>query len=303
MVQQIAPPITKTQPEIINTEIDFSPDDSNYFQEEQVRKIITTEPDFNIEESNYYVPDAESLITEDDTPVDNWISEKQQRFLSRVLYNEWTDKVFLVAANVGIYYQDKMPAIIPDVFISLDVQVPENYWEKKHRCYLTWEFGKVPELALEIVSNKIGDELGEKKRIYQKMRVTYYVVFDPFKHLGDQVLRIYQLQGSRYVEKTDTWLEELDLGLTLWEGEFEQLTTTWLRWCDRNGNLLLTGQETAVKERLRANLAEEQVVEIQQQLTDEQQRANLAEERANLAQQQVIEEQQRANLAEQKARL
>ncbi|HEY9704797.1 MAG TPA: Uma2 family endonuclease, partial [Allocoleopsis sp.] len=268
MVQQISPPIPKTVNEIINPEIDISPDDSNYFQEEQGIKIITTKPDFNIEESNYYVPDAESLITEDDTAVDNWISEKQQRFLSRVLYNEWTDKVFLSGANVGIYYQDKMPAIIPDVFISLDVQVPENYWEKKHRCYLTWEFGKVPELAIEIVSNKIGDELGEKKRIYQKMKVNYYVVFDPNKFLGEQVLSIYELHRGRYVEKTDNWLEELDLGLTLWDGEFEQLTTTWLRWCDRSGNILLTGQETAVKERNRANLAEE--------------RANLAEQKAQL---------------------
>ncbi|HEY9702176.1 MAG TPA: alanine-zipper protein, partial [Allocoleopsis sp.] len=71
---------------------------------------------------------------------------------------------------------------------------------------------------------------------------------------------------------------------------------TWLRWCDRNGNLLLTGQETAVKERLRANLAEEQVVEVQKQVVEIQQRANLAEERANLAE-------ERANLAEQKAQL
>lgn len=284
MVQQIAPPITKTQSEIINNHIDFSPDQSNYFQEEQGRKIIIADLYF-IEESNYYLLDSENLITEDDALINNWISEKQQRFLSRVLYNEWTDKVFLSGANVGIYYQNNNPAIIPDVFISLDVQVPENYWEKKHRCYLTWEFGKVPELALEIVSNKIGDELGEKKRIYQKMRVTYYVVFDPNKFLGEQVLRIYELHRGRYVEKTDTWLEELDLGLTIWEGEFEQLTTTWLRWCDRSGNILLTGQETAVKERLRANLAQEQLVEVQKQVVDEQQRANLAEERANLAEQ------------------
>jgi len=30
---------------------------------------------------DYYVPDANSLVTEDDTPVDNFASAKQQRFL------------------------------------------------------------------------------------------------------------------------------------------------------------------------------------------------------------------------------
>ncbi len=190
-------------------------------------------------------PDVSNLITEDDTPVDNFGSEKQQRFLTNILYDARKDRIFLACANVGIYHHIKQPAIVPDFFLSLDVQTPENLWEKNHRCYMVWEFGKVPEVALEIVSNKVGKELDDKLKIYQKMRVLYYIVYDPEQHLGEKVLRIFKLTGLNYEEIEETWLKEVDLGLTFWEGEFEGFTQRWLRWCDEDGNLLLTGDERA----------------------------------------------------------
>ncbi len=36
-----------------------------------------------INDDDYYVPDANQLVTEDDTPVDNFASAKQQRLLVR----------------------------------------------------------------------------------------------------------------------------------------------------------------------------------------------------------------------------
>jgi hypothetical protein len=45
------------------------------------------------------------------------------------------------------------------------------------------------------------------------------------------------------------------LGLTLWEGEFEEaVRRVWLRWCDRQGRVILTGAERAERlaERLRS---------------------------------------------------
>jgi hypothetical protein len=192
-------------------------------------------------------PDVSNLITEDDTPVDNLGSEKQQRFLTSILYSARKEQIFLASANVGIYHHIGEPPIVPDFFLSLDVQTPTNLWEKNHRCYMVWEFGKMPEVAIEIVSNKIGGELDEKLKIYQRMRVIYYIVYDPKQHLSEKVLRIFKLTGINYVETTETWLEGVNLGLTFWEGEFEGLNTTWLRWCDENGNLLLTGDELAQK--------------------------------------------------------
>ncbi|HLO88833.1 MAG TPA: Uma2 family endonuclease [Nostocaceae cyanobacterium] len=203
------------------------------------------------------IPDANLLITEDDTPVDNFASEKNQRLLAGTLYSSLQNQTFIAAANVGVYHTYGEPAIVPDVFVSFDVEIPENWWDKQNRCYLVWKFGKVPEVAIEIVSNTEGEELGEKLKIYEQMRVIYYIVYDPKQRLGEQKLRIYTLKGRRYVETTETWLADIDLGVTLWSGEFESRHDTWLRWCYQDGTVLPTGDEKAKQAEERAHLAEE----------------------------------------------
>ncbi|MCF2148294.1 Uma2 family endonuclease [Desmonostoc muscorum LEGE 12446] len=209
-----------------------------------------------INDDDYYVPDANQLVTEDDTPVDNFASAKQQRLLVSSLYSS-LQQTFLAEANVGIYYTDLQPPIVPDVFLSLDVQVPENWWEKQNRCYMVWRFGKPPEVVLEIVSNKEGDELGKKLQIYEHMRASYYIVYDPNQQLGEKVLRVYELRGRRYFESEETWLEQVGLGVTLWEGEFEGRQDTWLRWCYQDGTVLPTGDERASQAEQRASEAEQ----------------------------------------------
>jgi Uma2 family endonuclease len=206
---------------------------------------------------DYYVPDANQLVTEDDTPVDNFASEKQQRLLVGSIYSSIHQQTFLAAANVGIYHTDGQPAIVPDVFLSLDVQVPENWWEKQNRCYMVWCFGKPPEVVIEIVSNKEGDELGKKLRIYEQMRASYYIVYDPTQQLTEKVLRVYELRGRRYFETSETWLEQVGLGVTLWTGKFEARQDIWLRWCYQDGTVLSTGDERAEQERQRAEQAEQ----------------------------------------------
>ena len=213
---------------------------------------------------DFYVPDANKFVTEDDTPVDNFASEKQQRFLISSLYSSKPDQTFVAAANVGIFYQDDYPAIVPDVFLSLGVQVPENWWEKQNRSYMLWKFGKPPEVAIEIVSNREGEELTRKHRIYQQMRVSYYIVYDPSQQLGETPLRIFELRGTRYFDTAQTWLEQVELGLTLWTGEFESRNNTWLRWCDKQGQLLLTGDERAKQAQQRAEQAQQQAELAQQ---------------------------------------
>jgi Uma2 family endonuclease len=202
-----------------------------------------------VSDDNFYIPDANKLVTEDDTPVDNFASAKQQRLLVSSLYSSLQNQTFLAAANVGIYHTYKQPPIVPDVFLSFDVQVPENWWEKRNRCYFVWEFGKPPEVVIEIVSNKIGDELGEKLKTYEHMRASYYIVYDPDRQLGEKQLRIYELVGRRFRETSETWLEQVELGLTLWEGEFEGRQDTWLRWCYQDGKVLPTGDERAEDEK------------------------------------------------------
>jgi len=82
-------------------------------------------------------PNIDHVITEDGKPVDNLPSEKNQRLLTEALYSSWAGpgegRVFLAAANVGIFRSTHQPAVVPDMFLSLDVQVAEDWWEKQNR--------------------------------------------------------------------------------------------------------------------------------------------------------------------------
>ncbi|MEW6128751.1 MAG: Uma2 family endonuclease [Acidobacteriota bacterium] len=208
-----------------------------------------------------YAPNVDHLITEDDEPVDNILSEKQQRLLTEPLYSSWQgpgdERTFVAMANVGIFYIAKNPPIVPDMFLSLDVELPDDLWAKEHRCYFVWEYGKPPDVVVEVVSNTIGEELGEKLKKYATMRVVYYIVFDPEKQLGKDVLKIYKLHGFKYRRQLSRKLDDVGLGLALWEGEYEGWKATWLRWTDMQGNLIATGRESiqqarAEKEKERA---------------------------------------------------
>jgi len=235
--------------------------------------------------------EIEALITEDDTPADNFASEKQQRLLTEPLYSAWTGpgegRPFLAAANVGVFAETRVPTIVPDVFLSLDVCVPKDWWVKLHRSYFIQEYGKPPDLVLEIVSNNEGGEPTEKRQKYAWMRVPYYVIYDPARQVMEEVLTVYRLHALQYEIQKSTWFPELNLGLALWEGEFEDRTDHWLRWTDAQGVVIPTGKEQAKQERLHAEW--------------ERQRANQANRRAEEADQRAEQERLRAEQAEQRA--
>ena len=212
--------------------------------------------------------DYEHLITEDDEPVDNIFSEKQQRLLTESLYNSWLgpgeSRSFLALANVGLFYDPTKQPLVPDVLVSLEVKMPDNVWQKKNRSYFVKRYGKPPEVVIEIVSNKKGKETGSKLKGYAKAGVRYYVVFDPEQQLNGSKLQVYELQNNRYVEKHEWWLSEVQLGLTLWEGQYEDKYEVWLRWCDQNGNLISTGKEQIEQERRQKEQAEKEAAQERQ---------------------------------------
>ncbi|MFN0086704.1 MAG: Uma2 family endonuclease [Blastocatellia bacterium] len=216
------------------------------------------------------MPDIRGLITEDDAPVDNFLSEKQQRLLTEPLYSSWggpgDGRNFLAAANVGIFYIARNPAIVPDVFLSLDVDLSPEWLEREQRSYFLWEFGKPPEAVIEIVSNREGDEDREKKRKYARLRVEYYVISDPLGKVMAEPLTVYQLHDFDYRKIEAPVFPALGLGLSLWEGDFEGHCDTWLRWTDAHGQLILTGRERAKLERNRADEAERALREAREQL-------------------------------------
>ena len=214
---------------------------------------LVTEDDEPVDEILIERPNIEHLITEDDTPVDNLPSEKQQRLLVEPLYSSWgVDRPFIAAANVGIFGIVNQPPIVPDMFLSLDVQVAEDWWAKESRSYFLWEFGKPPDVVVEIVSNTKGRENDRKLADYARLRVWYYVIFDPQRLIQAERLKVYELRLGEYAPKPDHRLDKVGLGLTLWEGVFEEKQAQWLRWCNLAGEIIPTGRERAEQERQRA---------------------------------------------------
>lgn len=210
------------------------------------------------------VPDVSGLVTEDDTPVDNLFSEKQMRLLTEPLHSSWRapdGRRFFLAANVGVFPTAANEQLVPDVFLVLDTAPKAPLSEKRNRSYFVWEHGKPPDVVIEIVSNTEGDELTRKLRGYERMRVSHYVVFDPWHLASDATLTRFQLQVDALVETPGpVEFPRLGLGLVLWNGSYESEPAGWLRWCTLDGVLVPTGAERAEAEQQRAE-AEKQRAE------------------------------------------
>ena len=159
-------------------------------------------------------PSIDHLVTEDDVPVDNILSEKQQRLLTEPLYSSWNPgRLFLATANVGLFFAVRQPPLVPDMLLSLDVEVPGDWLAKEHRSYFVWEFGKVPEAVVEIVSNTEGGETTEKMMKYAQIGIPYYAIFDPARAVQSEALRVYVLRNKNYVPCPAEWLGPWDWGL------------------------------------------------------------------------------------------
>ena len=247
--------------------------------------------------------DISDVVIEDDTPVDNFQSEVQQRLLVEPLYSaKALPTPFLATANVGLFYKYNVDPIVPDVMLSLRVQRAEDLSDRRNRSYFVWEFGKLPEVCIEIVSNQEGDELQlsqrsrqrgktvSKREIYAQIGIDYYVVFDPLQQIQGQdemkgaLLRVWSISAAGYSELTpatgittvgeSVWLERVGLGLTLWSGSFEEeQTRLWLRWCDQQGQVITTGAERAAVAQKRAEQERQRAEQERQRAEQEHQRA------------------------------
>ena len=251
----------------------------------------------------------EHMVTEDDTPVDNWFSEQQQRLLTHPLYASWPGpgegRPFVVAANVGVFRLPREAPLVPDAFLCLNVSRPKDYWAKPGRSYCMWEYdGKPPDVVIEVVSNTEGGEMGAKKERYAQFGVTYYVVFDPRDHLKQGRLHAFELSSTGiYVECQADLLPMVGLGLRLWRGVFEKEEATWLRWHDASGALIPTAEERAEQERNRAEKADNRAEQADNRAKQERNRAKQADNRAkqerNRAEQADNRAKQERNRAEQ----
>jgi Uma2 family endonuclease len=201
------------------------------------------EPDFKLDTSH--------LITEDDEPLDSPFQERQQAILTDSLYASWTGRDrFVSLRNVGVFGSLHHNAIVPDVLLTLDVDlVPVT----ESRAYFVWDYGKPPDLVIEIVSKEPGGEDSSKLEKYAALGVPYYVIYNPFGFRGERTLKCFQRHGMGYLDIANPHLiPELGLGLTTWEGTYQGCQGKFLRFLDDQGNMLLTAEERAEQEHHRA---------------------------------------------------
>lgn len=203
-------------------------------------------------------PHAEPyLVIEEKEPAENFLLEKLMRLLVEILYASWKaagqDRPFAAFTNVGLFAEARQAPFVPDFMLSLDVDL-ERAARAEVFSYLVWEFGKPPDLIVELVSDKLGGEETYKMRGYARIGVSYYAIYDPRNILRQGELRAFYLVHGRYEPIDPAWLPGVRLGLTIWEGEFEGHRDRWLRWIDRSGRRLLTDRERAERlaEKLRS---------------------------------------------------
>jgi Uma2 family endonuclease len=134
--------------------------------------------------------------------------------------------------------------------------------------YVTWQEGVTPLVAVELLSpGTEAEDLGRTLRdaskppniwtVYEQiLRIPYYIVFNRYTN----ELQPFGLMMTRYhplpIEGQGVWLEDAELGLGLWEGEYQGINRLWLRWYDRDQQWMLTPaeQESQRAERLAAQL-------------------------------------------------
>lgn len=118
--------------------------------------------------------------------------------------------------------------------------------------------GAAVAVVMEFLSDTEGGELSVRSSppygklyFYEKiLQVPTYVTYDPY----EPSLEVRCWQNGQYtLQPGDAngryWIPELELFLGIWRGERLCQIINWLRWWDREGNLLLWSSEQAEQER------------------------------------------------------
>jgi hypothetical protein len=131
--------------------------------------------------------------------------------------------------------------------------------EQIQRSYTPHKQGELPVVVMEFLSDTNGSEYSSKRTFppgkwffYEEvLKVANYLIFDP----STGIFEVHRLQNSgKYElrspdENNRYWLEEMDLFIGVWSGKRENRDGYWLRWWDKQGNLLLWGFESVEQER------------------------------------------------------
>ena len=200
-------------------------------------------------------------ILSDEPPLESDLHRDQIDLLIRILKLWWRDREdFYASGNLTIYYSPNQRKSEyfrgPDFFVVLGTE------KKDRKSWVVWqEDGKYPNLIVEILSSSTtAVDKGLKKQIYQDtFRTPDYFWFDPVT----MELQGFHLVDGKYQEIQTTtdgrlWSQQLELYLGVYKGKLRLFTT--------ENQLILSSEELAEQERLRAEQGEKRAKRAEQEI-------------------------------------
>jgi Uma2 family endonuclease len=203
------------------------------------------------------------LPTEDGVPLEtNWHRIEINLLIDSV-HQHWRDRRdYFAGGNMFLYFSlDQVRNRDyrgPDFFLVKNVD-----GARKREAWIVWaEKGRYPDLIIELASpTTIEIDLGLKKQLYeQTFHTPDYFCYDP---------NTLHLAGWRWVdggyveleadERGWLWSKEMNSWLGLWEGEYQKVNDTWLRFYTPEGQLVLTKGEAEAQ---RAEAAEAETTRL-----------------------------------------
>ena len=189
------------------------------------------------------------LPEEDGVPLESdWHRVEMNLLIELVtLHNQGRDD-FFVGGNMFIYFdvQQARPNRNfrgPDFFYVSGVSLNPV----ARAAWTIWdEGGRYPDVIIELTSPSTADvDHGVKKDVYERtFRTPEYFIYDP----DTEKLQGWRLgENSRYHEiepneKGWLWCEQLGLWLGTWKGKFQGKENVYLRFYDKDHNLIATRQ-------------------------------------------------------------
>jgi Uma2 family endonuclease len=266
---------------------------------------------------NLTLPDHKQLPESDGTFVKNFQEHPQSLLLTSsitpILDAIHPDGRYAIGQDCGIYWRLTDPpergAEAPDWFYVPDV--PPLLNGERRRSYVMWKEIIAPLIAIEFVSGDGSDErdatspfAGDGTKVgkfwvYERaIRIPFYAIYEVEK----AAVEVYELVGNHYQRLQPNLqgrypVTELGVELGIWEGKYFNQTLPWLRWWDREGNILLAGDERAEQEKQRAEQEKQRAEQEKQRAEQEKQRAEQEKQRAEQEKQRAEQEKQRAEQA------
>lgn len=208
---------------------------------------------------------------------------------------------YFVGGNMFIYFNAQQARDRdfrgPDFFFVWDVPLnpPRRYWA-------VWnEGGKYPDVIIELSSPSTQvEDFGVKKRTYERVfHTSEYFIYDP----ETRKLRGWRFDGNHYRElepndKGWLWSEQLGLWLGTWSGKYQGKHEVYLRFFDKDGNLIASATERTEIQRRLAEMQGQRADVEKQRAEAEKQRAEAEKLRAEIEKQRAEAEKQRADEAE-----